>query len=93
MKRFTIESQSGIETDAESALLIPNTFVTVHAYLGFEDVSNAVPRTGQALVRLLVDGQDKGSTNLVVDGVASIIYNVPSTVQNLTMELEVTPLL
>ena len=93
LKRFTIESQSGIETDAESALLIPNTFVTVHAYLGFEDVSNAVPRTGQALVRLLVDGQDKGSTNLVVDGVASIIYNVPSTVQNLTMELEVTPLL
>ena len=93
LKRFTIESQSGVETDAESALLIPNTFVTVHAYLGFEDVSNAVPRTGQALVRLLVDGQDKGSTNLVVDGIASIIYNVPSTVQNLTMELEVTPLL
>jgi hypothetical protein len=61
--------------------------------LGFEGVSNAVPRTGQALVRLLVDGQDKGSTNLVVDGVASIIYNVPSAVQNLTMELEVTPLL
>ncbi len=93
LKRFTIESQSGIETDAESALLIPNTFVTVHAYLGFEGVSDAVPRTGQALVRLLVNGQDKGSTNLVVDGVASIIYNVPSTVQNLTMELEVTPLL
>jgi len=93
LKQFTIESQSGIETDSQSALLIPNTFVTVHAYLGFEGVSNAVPRTGQALVRLLVDGQDKGSTNLVVDGVASIIYNVPSAVQNLTMELEVTPLL
>ena len=93
LKRFTLESQSGVETDAESALLIPNTFVTVHAYLGFEGVSDAVPRTGQALVRLLVNGQDKGSTNLVVNGIASIIYNVPSTVQNLTMELEVTPLL
>ena len=59
LKRFTIESQSGVETDAQAASLIQGTFVTVHAYLGFEGVQDAVPRTGQAQVRLLVDGQDK----------------------------------
>ena len=93
LKRFTIESQSGVETDASSASLVQGTFVTVHAYLGFEGVQNAVPRTGQAQVRLLVDGQDKGSTNLILNGVASIIYSVPSTASNLEMEIEVTSLL
>ena len=55
LKRFTIESQSGVETDASSASLVQGTFVTVNAYLGFEGVDAAVPRTGQAQVRLLVD--------------------------------------
>ena len=64
LKGFTIVSQSGVETDAASASLIQGTFVTVNAYLGFEGVRDAVPRTGQAQVRLLVDGQDKGSTSL-----------------------------
>ena len=91
LKRFTIESQTGVETDASSASLVQGSFVTVHAYLGFEDVQDAVPRTGQAQVRLLVDGQDKGSTNLIVNGVASIIYNVPSSASNLEMEIELTP--
>ena len=91
LKRFTIVSQSGIETDASSASLIQGTFVTVNAYLGFEGVRDAVPRTGQAQVRLLVDGQDKGSTSLILNGIASIIYSVPSTANNLEMELEVTP--
>ena len=91
LKRFTIESQSGVETDAQAASLIQGTFVTVHAYLGFEGVQDAVPRTGQAQVRLLVDGQDQGSTNLILNGVSSIIYSVPSSANNLEMELEVTP--
>ena len=91
LKRFTIESQSGVETDASSASLVQGTFVTVHAYLGFEGVRDAVPRTGQAQVRLLVDGQDKGSTNLIVNGIASIIYNVPSSATNLEMEIELNP--
>ena len=91
LKRFTIESQSGVETDAHSASLVQGTFVTVHAYLGFEGVQDAVPRTGQAQVRLLVDGQDKGSTNLILNGVSSIIYSVPTSANNLEMELEVTP--
>ena len=92
LKRFTIQSQSGVETDASAASLIQGTFVTVNAYLGFEGVRDAVPRTGQAQVRLLVDGQDKGSTNLILNGVASIIYSVPSSVNNLEMELEITPI-
>ena len=91
LKRFTIESQSGVETDASSASLVQGTFVTVNAYLGFEGVDAAVPRTGQAQVRLLVDGQDKGSTSLILNGVASIIYSVPSNANNLEMEIEVTP--
>ena len=91
LKRFTIESQSGVETDASSASLVQGTFVTVNAYLGFEGVDAAVPRTGQAQVRLLVDGQDKGSTSLILNGVASIIYSVPSTANSLEMEIEVTP--
>ncbi len=91
LKRFTIASQSGVETDASSASLIQGTFVTVNAYLGFEGVRDAVPRTGQAQVRLLVDGQDKGSTSLILNGVASIIYSVPTSANNLEMELEVTP--
>jgi hypothetical protein len=91
LKGFTIVSQSGVETDAASASLIQGTFVTVNAYLGFEGVRDAVPRTGQAQVRLLVDGQDKGSTSLILNGVASIIYSVPSSANNLEMELEVTP--
>ncbi len=91
LKRFTIESQSGVETDASSASLVQGTFVTVNAYLGFEGVSDAVPRTGQAQLRLLVNGQDKGSTSLILNGVASIIYSVPSSANNLEMELEITP--
>ena len=59
---------------------------------GFEGVRDAVPRTGQAQVRLLVDGQDKGSTSLILNGVASIIYSVPTSANNLEMELEVTPI-
>ena len=92
LKRFTIESQSGVETDASAASLIQGTTVTINAYLGFEHVRDAVPRTGQALVRLLVDGQDQGSTNLILNGVASLSYSVPSNSNNLEMELEVTPL-
>ncbi|MEC7261799.1 MAG: hypothetical protein VXV71_05145, partial [Candidatus Thermoplasmatota archaeon] len=91
LKGFTIVSQSGVETDAASASLIQGTFVTVNAYLGFEGVRDAVPRTGQAQVRLLVDGQDKGSTSLILNGVASIIYSVPSSANNLEMELELIP--
>ncbi|DAC55637.1 MAG TPA: hypothetical protein D7H78_00705, partial [Candidatus Poseidoniales archaeon] len=91
LKGFTIVSQSGVETDAASASLIQGTFVTVNAYLGFEGVHDAVPRTGQAQVRLLVNGQDKGSTSLILNGMASIIYSVPSSANNLEMELEVTP--
>ena len=43
-------------------------------------------------VRLLVDGQDKGSTNLILNGVASLTYSVPSNANNLQMDLEITPL-
>ena len=48
LKRFTITAQSGIETDASEASLIQGTTVSVNAYLGFDGVKNAVPRTGQA---------------------------------------------
>ncbi|MEC8608921.1 MAG: hypothetical protein VXY42_00280 [Candidatus Thermoplasmatota archaeon] len=92
LKRFTITAQSGIETDASEASLIQGTTVSVNAYLGFDGVKDAVPRTGQAEVRLLVDGQNKGSTNLILNGVASLTYSVPSNANNLQMELEITPL-
>ena len=91
LKRFTIESQSGVETDASSASLVQGTFVTVNAYLGFEGVRDAVPRTGQAQLRLFVNGQDQGSTSLILNGVSSIIYSVPSSANSLEMELEITP--
>ena len=60
--------------------------------LGFENTSEGVPRSGQALVRFLVDGNEYATTTILDEGVALFPYTVPLGRPSLDLGIEVVPL-
>ena len=64
----------------------------VQTRLGFEGNEGTSPRTGHALVRLLVNGNEYGSTSIINEGVASIPWVTPIVGETVQLEIDIQPL-
>lgn len=87
-----VEFDDGIMSDPAFPYLQSGKLVTVKVALGFEGVDESTPRSGQALVRFLVDGNEYATTTAFVDGVASFPWNVPTGRPSIDLGVEVVPL-
>ena len=92
IKSWSILSNSGIRSSAEYPYLRAGEVVHLEVELGFENTTEGQPRSGQTLVRFLVDGNEYATTTLLQDGVALFPYTVPTGRTSMTIGVEVVPL-
>ena len=92
IKSWSVLSTQGIRSDAAYPYLRGGEVVHLEVVLGFENTTEGVPRSGQALVRFLVDGNEYATTTLLDDGVALFPYTVPNGRPSLDLGVEVVPL-
>ena len=87
-----VEFADGIISDPEFPYLQSGKLVTVKVIMGFEGTDESTPRSGQALVRFLVDGNEYATTTVFNDGVARFPWNVPTGRPSIDLGVEVVPL-
>ena len=92
IKAWSVLSSEGIRSDASFPYLRGGEVVYLEVVLGFENTSEGVPRSGQALVRFLVDGNEYATTTILDEGVALFPYTVPLGRPSLDLGVEVVPL-
>ena len=92
VKDWEVVGLNGIGSDINYPYLKKGEPVAVKVHLGFEGDEGTSPRTGHALVRLLVNGNEYGSSSIINDGVASIQWVVPSVGEDVELEIDVLPL-
>jgi hypothetical protein len=92
VKDWEVVGLNGFGSDINYPYLKKGEPVTVKIHLGFEGNEGTSPRTGHALVRLLVEGNEYGSSSIINDGVASIQWVVPSIGEDVDLEIDVLPL-
>ena len=92
IKSWSMLSNNGIRSSAAYPYLRAGEVVNLEVQLGFENTSEGVPRSGQNLVRFLVDGSEYATTMLLEDGVALLPYTVPMGRPSVTLGVEVVPL-
>jgi len=92
IKSWSVLSNEGIRSDAAYPYLRGGEVVHLEVVLGFENTTEGIPRSGQALVRFLVDGNEYATTTLLDDGVALFPYTVPNGRPSLDLGVEVVPL-
>lgn len=92
VKAWSVLSGEGIRSDASFPYLRGGEVVYLEVVLGFENTSEGVPRSGQALVRFLVDGNEYATTTILDEGVALFPYTVPLGRPSLDLGVEVVPL-
>lgn len=87
-----INGINGISSNNDYPYLKSGEPVTVVAELGFEGRETASPRTGQVLVRLMIEGNEYSTTTIINDGIVSMPWIVPSDGNQVLVELELMPL-
>ncbi len=94
LKQWNIIGSNGVPTDNQFPYLQSQRGepVIVQAHLGFEGDEGTAPRTGHALVRLLVNGNEYGSTSIINDGIASIPWVTPIVGETVELEIDIQPL-
>ena len=92
VKSWSMMSNDGIRSSAEYPYLRAGEVVSLEVVLGFENTSEGTPRSGQALVRFLVDGNEYATTTILDDGVALFPYTAPTGRTSVGMGVEVVPL-
>ena len=92
IKSWSVLSIDGIRSDAAFPYLRGGEVVHLEVVLGFENTTEGVPRSGQALIRFLVDGNEYATTTLLDDGVALFPYTVPNGRPSIDLGVEVVPL-
>ena len=92
VENWMIVGLNGIGSDINYPYLKKGEPVTVEVHLGFEGEEMTVPRTGHALVRLLVEGNEYGTSTIINDGIVSIPWVVPSVGDGVELEIDVLPL-
>jgi hypothetical protein len=92
VKAWSVVSDEGIRSSSAFPYLRAGELVQVEVVLGFEGTDEGTPRSGQALVRFLVDGTEYATTTLLNDGVASFTWNVPTGRPSIDLAVEVVPL-
>ncbi|MGB1233298.1 MAG: hypothetical protein ACPHF0_03905, partial [Poseidonia sp.] len=92
IKSWSVLSNNGIRSSAAHPYLRAGEVVHMEVQLGFEGTTEGKPRSGQTLVRFLVDGNEYATTTLLQDGVALFPYTVPTGRSSMTLGVEVVPL-
>ena len=94
LKHWSVIGANGIPSDNEYPYLQSQRGepVVVQAQLGFEGNEGTAPRTGHALVRLLVNGNEYGATSIINDGFASIPWVIPTVGETVELEIDIQPL-
>ena len=92
VKSWSVLSNDGVRSDLNYPYLRGGEVVYLEVMLGFENTSEGVPRSGQALVRFLVDGNEYATTTVIEDGVALFPFTVPQGRTSLDLGVDVVPL-
>ena len=94
LKDWSVIGSNGIPSDNEYPYLQSQRGepVIVQSRLGFEGDEGTSPRTGHALVRLLVNGNEYGATSIINDGIASIPWVTPTVGNTVELEIDIQPL-
>ena len=94
LKHWSVIGANGVPSDNEYPYLQSQRGepVVVQAQLGFEGNEGTAPRTGHALVRLLVNGNEYGATSIINDGIASIPWVIPTVGETVELEIDIQPL-
>ena len=92
VKSWSVLSTEGIRSSAQYPYMRAGEVVHLEVVLGFENTSEGVPRSGQALVRFLVDGNEYATTTILDNGVALFPYTTPTGRTSMNLGIEVVPL-
>jgi hypothetical protein len=92
VKSWAVLSSEGIRSAADYPYMRAGEVVHLEVVLGFENTTEGVPRSGQALVRFLVDGNEYATTTIFDNGVALFPYTTPTGRTSLNLGIEVVPL-
>jgi hypothetical protein len=92
VKSWSVVSPEGIRSSPVYPYLRAGEVVNVEVVMGFEGTDEGTPRSGQALIRFLVDGNEYATTTLFEHGVASFAWNVPAGRPSIDLGVEVVPL-
>ena len=92
VKEWSVLNENGLRSSSNYPYLSSGELVNIEVVMGFEGTHEGTPRSGQALVRLMVDGSEYASTSLLEDGVVLFPYNIPSGRTSLDLAVEVMPL-
>ena len=88
-----IVNDNGVHSLLDMPYLNPGQDVVVEVNLGFENVpSSPSPRSGSTLVRFLVDGVEKQSSSIIVDGTVQFPWKIPTGKQSIDLEIDVSAL-
>ena len=92
IQSWSVVSDEGIRSSSAFPYLRSGELVVVEVVLGFEGTDEGTPRSGQALVRFLVDGTEYATTTLLNNGVAQFAWNVPTGRPSIDLGIEIVPL-
>ena len=92
VKSWAVLSDEGIRSSALHPYLRAGEVVNIEVVLGFEGTDEGTPRSGQALVRFLVDGNEYATSSSYEDGVALFPFNIPTGRPSIELGVEVVPL-
>ena len=94
LKHWAIVGSNGVSSDNEFPYLQNQRGepVIVQAQLGFEGNEGTAPRTGHALVRLLVNGNEYGASSIINEGIVSIPWVIPTAGESVELEIDIQPL-
>ncbi len=94
LKHWAIVGANGVSSDNEFPYLQNQRGepVIVQSQLGFEGNEGTAPRTGHALVRLLVNGNEYGASSIINEGIVSIPWVIPTVGESVELEIDIQPL-
>ena len=93
LKSWSVVSSKGVHSTESSPYLNPGQEVIIEAVLGFENVwMSPSPRPGQTLVRLLEDGVEVATSSMIVNGIVSLPYLIPTGRSSVDLEIVLEPL-
>ena len=92
VKSWSVLSTGGIRSSLDHPYLRAGEVVHLEVVLGFENTAEGQPRSGQTLVRFLVDGNEYATTTILEDGVALFPFTAPIGRPSVNLGIEVVPL-
>ncbi len=92
LNHWSVQNINGINSNNLYPYLQSGEAVNVIVELGFEGNEISSPRTGQVLVRLLVEGNEYATSTIINDGLVSIPWVVPTSGSSVLIEIELMPL-